>query len=100
MHKLSKLLAVMHKLSKDIDRKKLRNNIYESFIRSKLEHAGIVWDDCSDQDHIALEKCQLRATGIVTGPKKGTSHDKLTLKRSGLSYMKEEKILNYVSCTR
>ena len=66
----------MHKLSKDIDRKSLET-IYESFIRSKLEYACIVWDDCSEQDHIALEKCQLRAARIVTGAKKGTSHDKL-----------------------
>ena len=58
---VSKLLDVMHKLSKDIDRKSLET-IYESFIRSKLEYACIVWDDCSEQDHIAL---------------KGTSHDKL-----------------------
>ena len=73
---VSKLLDVMHKLSKDIDRKSLET-IYESFIRSKLEYACIVWDDCSEQDHIALEKCQLRAARIVTGAKKGTSHDKL-----------------------
>ena len=33
---VSKLLDVMHKLSKDIDRKILET-IYESFIRSKLE---------------------------------------------------------------
>ena len=61
---VSKLLDVMHKLSKDIDRKSLET-IYESFIRSKLEYACIVWDDCSEQDHIALEKCQLRAARIV-----------------------------------
>ena len=66
----------MHKLSKDIDRKSLET-IYESFIRSKLEYTCIVWDDCSEQDHIALEKCQLRSARIVTGAKKGTSHDKL-----------------------
>ena len=73
---VSKLLDVMHKVSKDIDRKSLET-IYESFVRSKLEYACIVWDDCSEQDHMALEKCQLRAARIVTGAKKGTSHDKL-----------------------
>ena len=73
---VSKLLDVMHKPSKDIDRKSLET-IHESFIRSKLEHACIVWNDCSAQDHIALEKCQLRAARIVTGAKKGASHDKL-----------------------
>ena len=48
-----------------------------SFVRSKLEYACIVWDDCSEQDHLALEKGQLRAAGIVAGTKKGTSHSKL-----------------------
>ena len=44
---VSKLLDVMHKLSKDIDRKSLET-IYESFVWSKLEYACIVWDDCSE----------------------------------------------------
>ena len=66
----------MHELSKSIDRKSLEA-IYESFVRSKLEYACVVWDDCSDQDCLALEKCQLRAARIVTGAKKGTSHSKL-----------------------
>ena len=66
----------MHKLSKCIDRKSLET-IYESYVRSKMEYACIVWDDCSEQDHLALEKCQLRAARIVTGAKKRTSHIKL-----------------------
>ena len=47
--KVSKLLNVMHKLSRELDRKTLET-IYETFIRSKLEYACIVWDDCSEQD--------------------------------------------------
>ena len=62
----------MHKLSKDIDRKSFEP-IYESFVRSKLEYECFVWDDCSEQDRLALEKCQLRAARIVTGAKKGAS---------------------------
>ena len=69
----------MRKLSKSIDRKSLETS-YESFVRSKLEYACVVWDDCSEQDHLALEKCQLRAARIVTGAKKGTSHSKLYMK--------------------
>ena len=73
---VSKLLDVMHKLSRELDRKTLET-IYETFIRSKLEYACIVWDDCSDQDTKAIENCQLRAARIVTGAKKGTSYEKL-----------------------
>ena len=76
LQSVSKLLDVMHKLSKCNDRKSLEI-IYESFVRSKLEYACVVWDDCSEQDRLALEKCQLRAARDVTGAKKGTSHSEL-----------------------
>ena len=66
----------MHKLSEDIDRRS-SETIYESSVRSKLEYACIVWDDCSKKDHLTLEKCPLRVARIVTGAKKETSHDKL-----------------------
>ena len=56
-----------------MDRKSLET-IYQTFIRSKLEYACIIWDDCSKQDSLLLEKCQLRAARIVTGAKRGTHH--------------------------
>ena len=73
---VSKFLDIMHKLSKDLDRKSLEI-IYQTFVRSKMEYSCIIWDDCSDIDKIALEKCQMRAARIVTGAKKGTSNDLL-----------------------
>ena len=51
--------------------------IYHTFVRSKMEYACIVWDDCSEQNCQVLENCQLRAARIITGAKKGTSHNKL-----------------------
>ena len=73
---VSKLLDVMHKLSKELDRKSLER-IYEVFVRSKLEYASIVWDDCFEHDRNALENCQMRAARIVTGARRGTSREKL-----------------------
>ena len=73
---VSKLLDVLQKLSKEIDRKSLVV-IYHTFVRSKMEYACIVWDDCSEQNCQVLENCQLRAARIITGAKKGTSHNKL-----------------------
>ena len=51
---VSKFLDIMHKLSKDLDRKSLEI-IYQTFVRSKMEYSCIIWDDCSDIDKIALE---------------------------------------------
>ena len=42
-----------------------------------MEYACVVWNDCSEQDHLALEKCHLRAARTVTDAKKVTSHSKL-----------------------
>ena len=76
--------------------------IYESFVRSKLEYAWFFWgDDCSEQDQLALEKCQLRAARIVTGAQKG---QKAIVNYiwilSGHNYTEEEAILNCVLCIR
>ena len=54
---VSKYLDIMHKLSKDLNRKILEI-IYQTFVRSKMEYSCIICDDCSDIDKIALEKCQ------------------------------------------
>jgi hypothetical protein len=47
---------------------------YKTFVRSKLEYAGIILDDCSEQDSNLLDSCQMRAARIVTGAKRGTHH--------------------------
>jgi len=44
---------------------------------SKLEHANIVWDDCADYLKERLENIQLTFARIVTGAKRGTSHQLL-----------------------
>ena len=73
---VSRMLDVLYKLAKDTDRESLET-IYKTFIRSKLEYACIIWDDCTEQDANLLENCQLKAARIVTGAKRGTSHQLL-----------------------
>ena len=53
---LSCLIDVMHKLSRELDRR-TQETIYKTFIRSKLEYACLVWDDYSEQDSEAIENC-------------------------------------------
>ena len=46
-------------------------------MRPKLEYASSVWNDCSSHDANLLEQLQLDAARVVTGAKRGTSHNKL-----------------------
>ena len=72
----SKMLDVTRKLKYRLDRTTL-DIIYQSFIHPKLEYACQIWDDCYDRDANKLENFQLAAARVVTGAKKGTSHQKL-----------------------
>jgi hypothetical protein len=59
-----------------VDRKSL-NKLYMTYIRPILEIGGCVWVNCSNLENGKLEKKQLEAARVVTGAKKGTSHEQL-----------------------
>ena len=67
---------VLKGLKYEIDRKSLET-IYFSFIRPKLEYGAHIWDNCSKNDSEMLEKFQLDMARIVSGARKGTSHELL-----------------------
>lgn len=46
--------------------------IYFSFMRPKFEYASHIWDNCSKRD-----KFQLDIAKLLTGARKGTSHQAL-----------------------
>ena len=48
-----------------------------SFIRPTLEHSGVVWDNCTNQDKKLIEAIQIEAMHIVTGATKVCSIGKL-----------------------
>ena len=52
-------------------------NIYFTLVRPKLEYASIIWDDCTEADKLKLENVQLSFARVVTGAKRGTSHELL-----------------------
>ena len=72
----SKMLEIIRKLKYDLDRKTLET-IYFSFIRPKLEYACQIWDNCAAKDKERLEDFQRNVARVVTGAKKGTSHNLL-----------------------
>ena len=59
-----------------MDRYSLKRT-YFTFIRPKLEYACVVWDNCSAFDKERLESFQLEIARIVTGARRGTSHELL-----------------------
>jgi len=65
---------VLKKLKYQVDKDSLEK-IYFSFIRPKLEYASHIWDNCNKADNKALEDFQMSIARIVTGARKGTSHD-------------------------
>ena len=73
---VSKMLDVTRMIKYDVDRESLET-IYFSYMRPKMEYACQVWDCCTLQDSDKLENLQLYAARIVTGAKRGTSHEML-----------------------
>ena len=69
-------LNIMRMLKYDLDRKSLKQ-FYTSFIRPTLEYGNIIWDNCTKQQADLLESVQLDAIRIITGLRKGTSHETL-----------------------
>ena len=67
-------LDVLNALKYKLDRATLEK-LYFAFIRSKLEYANIVWDNCSRYLSDLLEGVQYRAAKIVSRGIQRTSHD-------------------------
>ena len=59
-----------------LDRQSLQK-IYFTFILPILEYADVVWDNCTEQQSLSLEKIQLEAGRIVSGTTKLVGTDKL-----------------------
>ena len=62
-------MNLMRMLEFTIDQKSLET-IYFAYIRSLLEYAYNLWDNCSQQECTELENIHLEAGRIVTGPTK------------------------------
>ena len=69
MKKAWSRMNLLRMLKFTIDRN-LLETIYFAHIRSLLEYADIIWDNCSQQECNENEKIQLEAERIVTGSTK------------------------------
>ena len=89
---VGKCLDAMKKLKHSLDRQSL-DTVYITFIRPKLEYANIIFHDCTDYDRDILENLQLDAARIVTGAKRGTSHE-LIYRECGWPLLSERREQN------
>ena len=69
-------INTLRKLKFHLDRKSLET-IYITFIRPLLEYGDIIWDNCTHQEKIELDKIQNEAARIATGTSKLVSIDAL-----------------------
>ena len=59
-----------------INRKSLQK-LYLTYIRPCLEYGATIWDNCPEYEKEELEKIQLAGLRVITGGKRGTSHQLL-----------------------
>ena len=69
-------INLLRMLKFTINRKSLET-IFFAYIRSLLEYADVLWDNCTQQQCNEIEKIQLEAGRIVTGATKLVEIDKL-----------------------
>ena len=55
----------MRKLKYSLSRNAL-NKMYKSYMLPIVEYASVVWDGCSEQDSVTLQKVQNEAARLVT----------------------------------
>ena len=66
VHKVAKRIGVLRYLKWKLDRKSL-TSIYTMYIRSILDYADIIWDNCSVNQKLTIERLQNEAIRIITG---------------------------------
>jgi histone H3/H4 len=69
-------LDILRSLSKQLDKLSLQK-LYLSFIRPILEFSSPVWGNLNRHEEEMLEEIQRSAIRVVTGAKRGTSHEPL-----------------------
>ena len=99
LQNVSPLVDVLKSLKYDIDRKTLETT-YFSFIRPKLEYGCHIWDNCSERDSDQLETIQLSMARIVTGARRGTSHQLLYQDTNWLTLKERRELIKLKNFTR
>ena len=65
---------------------------------SIVEYVSVVWDGCSEQDSVTLQKILNEAARLVTGLSRSVSLENNTKSVYGQLYHEEGNNINYLSC--
>ena len=74
------------------------NKMYMSYMLPIVEYASVVWDGCSEQDSVTLQKVQNEAVRLVTGLTRSVSLENL-YKKCGwatLSQRRQQHKLSFI----
>ena len=87
--KAKRKVDVLRSLMYRLNRKSLEK-LYLSYIRPSLEYGCTIWDNCNDYEKEELEKIQLAGLRVITGGKRGTSHE-LLYSDTGIETLQERR---------
>ena len=92
--------GIMRKLKYSLSRNEL-NQIYMSYMLPIVEYASVVWDGCSEQDSLTLQKGQNEAARLVTGLTRSVLLKNL-YKQCGWATLSQKKdnIISFLLCIR
>ena len=85
----------MRKLKFSLSRSAL-NQMFMSYMLPILEYASVVWDGCSEQDSVTLQKVQNEAARLVTGLTRSVSLENL-FKECGWATLSQRRQLHKLS---
>ena len=95
VNRTSRRLDIIRSDKNILDKMSLEK-LYMSYIRPIMEYSSQVWCNITKQQSDRLEGLQREAIRIVTGTKKGTSHQAL-LEETGWQNLKERRIYHCLS---
>ena len=72
--------------------------MYMSYMLPILEYASLVWDGCSEQDSVTLQKVQNVAARLVTGLTRSVTLENLFKECGWAFYRKEDNNISFLLC--
>lgn len=90
--KTSPMINCLRSLKYKLNRNCLEK-LYKSFILPIFDYCDFIWDNCTQEQGLTLEKLHLDALRTISGAVRGTSHEKL-YNETGMPSLAERRNLH------